>query len=225
MIDLAKLILFRRYPIFPSVLPVLQVYNEKKELPSNSQSTPNLNMRRTPMSYSHIPRDNSMTPSTPSFYPVLPFIKSPPSVFTEPSPKLTNSNVDHNWYDLEEIVRRKNNTAKSDTKNIDLKELYNTFVATRGKPLMKVYLQLYSVLYIKLKAQEKKKLIRNNINYKIKNLLITYPHLHYYGEARDFNLTRLQTVPEVLIVLQSPELRDKFQSVIVGRAKGSKAAI
>lgn len=129
------------------------------------------------------------------------------------------------WRDLEEIMLRKNNTAKSDTKNIDLKELYNTFVATRGKPLMKIYLQLYSVLYIKLKAQEKKKLIRNNINYKIKNLLITYPHLHYYGEARDFNLTRLQTVPEVLIVLESPDLREKFQSVIVGRAKGSKAAI
>lgn len=79
----------------------------------------------------------------------------------------------NDWKDLDKIMSNKNMCAKSDTKNVDLKELYCTLLSTRGKPLMKIYLQLYSVLYIKLKTQEKKKLIRNNINYKIKNLLIT----------------------------------------------------
>lgn len=94
--------------------------------------------------------------------------------FTSNDNLTPNINImNHDWKDLDKIISRKNLCAKSDTKNVDLKELYCTLLSTRGKPLMKIYLQLYSVLYIKLKTQEKKKLIRNNINYKIKNLLIT----------------------------------------------------
>lgn len=74
-----------------------------------------------------------------------------------------------------------------------------------------------------------KKLIRNNIKFKIKNLLNTYPpyffssstnmklmvgrypHLNFYGSIKDFQLQRLQSVPDVLLSVENADLRRRFQ--------------
>jgi len=55
-----------------------------------------------------------------------------------------------------------------------------------------------------------KKLIKNNIKFKIKNLLVTFPHLNFYGSAKDFHLQRLQKVPEILLVKDNIHLKKKF---------------
>jgi hypothetical protein len=75
-----------------------------------------------------------------------------------------------------------------------------------------------------------KKLIRNNIKFKIKNLITTYlyitpsllqckytvdsgrfPHLNFYGSLKDFQLHRLQAIPDVLLSVENEELRRRFQ--------------
>lgn len=80
-------------------------------------------------------------------------------------------------------------TCKGDSKNIDLFELYLTLLATKDKPLLEAYPFLYngkrvraflcvnidSVLHIHVrKATDNIKIIRNNINFKIKNLVESY---------------------------------------------------
>lgn len=94
--------------------------------------------------------------------------------------------------DLDHILEQKI-TCKGDSKNINLLDLYNVILDTKDKPLMEVYPTLYdgkigttinwellilfhSVLHVHVrKPTTNVKIIRNNINFKIKNLLESYP--------------------------------------------------
>ena len=38
-----------------------------------------------------------------------------------------------------------------------------------------------------------------------------YSHLHFYGTAKDFQLQKLQKVPEILLVLDNMDLKRRFQ--------------
>jgi len=121
--------------------------------------------------------------------------------------------------DLERILAQKID-GRGDSSHIDLIEFYNVIQETKGKSLQDVYLQLYDVLHVNVRIDsDNVKMIRNNINFKIKNMLESYPHLRFYGEAKDFNLTRLRAVPEVLVTLEDVGLRDKFLTTRVGRVK------
>lgn len=120
--------------------------------------------------------------------------------------------------DLEKILAQKIES-RGDSSNIDLWEFYKTLQETKGKRLHEIYLILYDVLHVNVrKDSDNIKMIRNNINFKIKNMLESYPHLRFYGEAKDFNLTRLHAVPEVLLTIADEGLRDKFQATPVGRS-------
>jgi hypothetical protein len=154
------------------------------------------------------------------------------------APTATRSQRD--WPDYEKILKLKNENSKSDTSRIDLLQLYDVLVRTSSTPLEECYQELYEVFNIKTKNRKdkeqresnsnsngangngtgtsktetpelNKKLIRNNIKFKIKNLLTTYPHLLYYGALKDFQLHRLQAVPEILLTVDSEELRKRFQ--------------
>jgi len=118
--------------------------------------------------------------------------------------------------DVERILGQKIES-RGDSSHINICEFYQTLQDTKGKKLREIYLNLYDVLHVNVrKDSDNIKMIRNNINFKIKNMLESYPHLHFYGEAKDFNLTRLH-VPEVLITIEDEILRQKFQSTPVGR--------
>ena len=148
--------------MFPSVIPFFKEHDDGKEVM----------IFTSPQYFSKNNESIGHSSTTPTK-----FYTTPTKAFESPSLQdnliLRHNFMNMDWRDLDDILNMKNFCAKSDTKNVDIKELYCTLLSTRGRPLMKIYLQLYSVLYIKLKTQEKKKLIRNNINYKIKNLLIT----------------------------------------------------
>jgi len=140
------------------------------------------------------------------------------------------------WADYDKIMKLKNENSKSDTSRIDLLQLYDVLVRTSSHALEDCYQELYEVFNIKTKNRKdkegnkekdtsksnhhhhttdtpelNKKLIRNNIKFKIKNLLTTYPHLNYYGTLKDFQLQRLQAVPEILLVAENEDLRRRFQ--------------
>jgi len=122
--------------------------------------------------------------------------------------------------DYELIVNSKMINAKTDTVKICLKETYQVLKETANRDILETWPSLYKALKITLKRRKDtldsykfKKLIKNNINYKIKNLMMTYPHLHFYGDAREFNLYRLQQVPEVLLYIGSECLKERFQSL------------
>jgi len=122
--------------------------------------------------------------------------------------------------DFAKILSQKKKS-RGDTNNIVLLDLYNSLLEIKGKKdFIEFYKPLYKVLHINVRKEtEDVKLIRNNINFKIKNLLESYPHLSFYGEAREFNITRLRAVPEVLITEGDEELRTKFRNTPVGRVK------
>jgi len=114
--------------------------------------------------------------------------------------------------DVEKILAQKVES-RGDSRHIDILQFYNTIQETKGKQLLDIYFQLYDVLHINVrKDSENIKMIRNNINFKIKNLLEIYPHLRYYGAPKDFNITRLYTVPAILITLNNAQLREQFLS-------------
>lgn len=131
------------------------------------------------------------------------------------------------WADYEKIMKLKNENSKSDTSRIDLMQLHAVLVRTSSVPLEECYQDLYEVFNIKTKNRKdkegkeregkpetpelNKKLIRNNIKFKIKNLLNTYPHLNFYGHIKDFQLARLQAVPDVLLSVDNQALRRRFQ--------------
>jgi len=149
-----------------------------------------------------------------------------------------DSRPQREWADYEKIMKLKNENSKSDTSRIDLVQLYDVLVRTSSLPLEECYQELYEVFNIKTKNRKdkemregsnsssngstfgngktetpelNKKLIRNNIKFKIKNLLTTYPHLLFYGALKDFQLHRLQAVPEILLTAESEELKKRFQ--------------
>eukprot|EP00026_Physarum_polycephalum_P000960 Phypoly_transcript_00961.p1 GENE.Phypoly_transcript_00961~~Phypoly_transcript_00961.p1 ORF type:complete len:1216 (+),score=183.32 Phypoly_transcript_00961:136-3783(+) len=141
------------------------------------------------------------------------------------------SDISHSqreWPDYDKIMKLKNENSKSDTSRIDLMQLHSVLVKTASLPLEECYQDLYDVFNIKTKNRKdkegkerdnkvtetpelNKKLIRNNIKFKIKNLLTTFPHLNYYGAIKDFQLQRLQAVPDVLLFIDNEELRKRFQ--------------
>ncbi|EFA79332.1 myb domain-containing protein [Heterostelium album PN500] len=144
------------------------------------------------------------------------------------------------WPDLNDILMMKNENTKSDTMKIDLTVLYDILLETSSLPIEECYQKIYEVLNIKAKSKKSstssagsssllvnnnnnnnssgnldndlvnKKLIKNNIKFKIKNLLVTFPHLKFYGSIKDFQLQRLQKVPEILLVKDNEHLRMKF---------------
>eukprot|EP01133_Synstelium_polycarpum_P001193 gene1193-1375_t len=120
------------------------------------------------------------------------------------------------WPDLEDIIRNKNDQLKTDTSKIDLISLYKTLLETKSLDIEECYDKLYSAFHIKAKGKKlenedlNKKLVKNNIKFKIKNLMVTFPHLSYYGSIKDYHLKQLQTVPEVLLVKDNPYLRSRF---------------
>ncbi|EGG16671.1 myb domain-containing protein [Cavenderia fasciculata] len=129
------------------------------------------------------------------------------------------------WPDLADIDRMKMET-KTDTSKINLLNLYTVLHQTKNLPIEKSYLALYEAFNIKAKTKKNqvgaggvpekvddinKKLVKNNIKFKIKNLLLTYPHLQFYGGVKEFHLGRLQKVPEVLLVKNNHHLKMRFQ--------------
>jgi len=121
--------------------------------------------------------------------------------------------------DLHQIMSQKIES-RGDSSHIDVLEFYETIMKTKGKPLTETYPQLYDVLQVKVrKESDNIKMVRNNINFKIKNMLESYPHLRFYGDTKDFNLTRIQAVPQVLVTINKAELRKQFQETRVGRVK------
>eukprot|EP01103_Thecamoeba_quadrilineata_P014664 TRINITY_DN4418_c0_g1_i1.p1 TRINITY_DN4418_c0_g1~~TRINITY_DN4418_c0_g1_i1.p1 ORF type:complete len:124 (+),score=10.15 TRINITY_DN4418_c0_g1_i1:223-594(+) len=79
--------------------------------------------------------------------------------------------------------------------SIDIVEVYHAMLDTAEKDLLDSYVELYKVFRIKHKEKESnRKLIVNNLNYKIKSLPLIYPHLLYYGSQKEFTFRRLQKV-------------------------------
>jgi hypothetical protein len=107
---------------------------------------------------------------------------------------------------------------------VDLKKLHGILLTTKGQRLEDVKEQLYAVLNINARTNTSNhdyKLIKNNVNYKIKNLLITYPFLAYYGKPKDFTIARLYEFPEILVTEKDAELKKRFQGAKIQRRDGS----
>eukprot|EP01112_Ceratiomyxa_fruticulosa_P019847 TRINITY_DN6594_c0_g2_i14.p1 TRINITY_DN6594_c0_g2~~TRINITY_DN6594_c0_g2_i14.p1 ORF type:complete len:264 (-),score=37.63 TRINITY_DN6594_c0_g2_i14:159-950(-) len=90
--------------------------------------------------------------------------------------------------------------------------LFVLLVTSRRKALVSVFRSFFDFLSIKAPASSPRE-IRRAINGKLKRLVFVYPHLQYYGKT-GFTLKNLRSVPEVLLVVQDPFLREKFQESV-----------
>lgn len=98
-----------------------------------------------------------------------------------------------------------------------LDDVYKAFVSTCNQRLEDVYLVLYKALQIapRERSVATYKLIKNNINYKLRTrLLLDYPYLAEYGK-KFFTLYRIWAFPQILLVDPTKidhDLKKKFRS-------------
>jgi len=90
--------------------------------------------------------------------------------------------------------------------------LFVLLVTSRRKGLVSVFRSFFDFLMIKVPARSPRE-IRRAINGKLKRLVFVYPHLQYYSRT-GFTLKNLRSVPEVLLVIRSPFLKEKFQESV-----------
>lgn len=107
---------------------------------------------------------------------------------------------------------------------MNLQALYQVFISTKGQPLESVYQEFYRVLKISQKEKEKEsyRLMKEKIHYKLKNLLVDYSFLQFYGHEKLFTLARLYECPEILITEQDNTLKQKFENAVPQRRHKKK---
>tara|TARA_R110002050_G_scaffold280107_1_gene426947 strand:+ start:3813 stop:4142 length:330 start_codon:yes stop_codon:yes gene_type:complete len=84
--------------------------------------------------------------------------------------------------------------------------------------------KFYEVLEIKAREPGKfnAKSTLNSINHAVKNLIVVFPHLHYYGDETMFTLRSLCAVPEILLSIDSEYYKVAFQNAASAPRKSKK---
>ena len=105
-------------------------------------------------------------------------------------------------------------------KAVDLKELHFLLSCLkRGTHLEDEWEDFYRCLHIRPRNHRfDRKSVTNNINYKMKNLLISHPQLRYYGDEKYFTISILAQVPDILIKERDQQLLSQIREIYEHRS-------